>query len=301
VRAADAAEVAAAGRFAAQWGLPVAVQATGHGTSLPADAGLQVIPRTRTARVEAGARWRQVMELELFPVARLYGGGLFYPGSAAPEVLHAYRRWTQTLPDELTSSLALLRLPPLPELPEPLRGRFVVHVRVAYHGDPATGTRLVEPLRAAAPPLMDTLAEMPFTMSDAVHLDPTTPGSYLDATTMLRDLDPAAVDTLLELAGPAADTRTLLVELRHLGGALARPPRSPTRSATGTPGSCCSPWTWRSQGGRPRSAGSSGGCWTGCARGPPAGPTWTSWAPTTLRPSGSGRRSGPATTGAWPP
>ncbi|HWO63586.1 MAG TPA: FAD-binding protein, partial [Umezawaea sp.] len=42
----------------------------------------------------AGARGFGVvteLELALFPIARLYGGGLFLPGSAAAELLHLWR------------------------------------------------------------------------------------------------------------------------------------------------------------------------------------------------------------------
>src|SRR5688572_10922006 len=38
------------------------------------------------------------LEFDLVPVARLYGGGIFFPGGSAPEVLHAFREWTTTLP-----------------------------------------------------------------------------------------------------------------------------------------------------------------------------------------------------------
>ena len=60
----------------------------------------------------AGARgFGVVTELEfaLFPIARLYGGGLFLPGAAAAELLHPWRQWAPTLPDEAGTSVALLR------------------------------------------------------------------------------------------------------------------------------------------------------------------------------------------------
>jgi hypothetical protein len=49
-------------------------------------------------------------------------------------VLHTYREWTATLPDQRSSSVALLRLPSGPAVPEPLRGHFTLHVRIAYAG-----------------------------------------------------------------------------------------------------------------------------------------------------------------------
>ena len=70
-------------------------------------------------------------ELELFPVRELYGGVLFWPQERAAEVLRAWREWTATLPDEMTSLGRLLNFPPFEEVPEPFRGRFDDHSRNA--------------------------------------------------------------------------------------------------------------------------------------------------------------------------
>lgn len=70
------------------------------------------------------------MEVDLFPVARLYGGGLYFPGEATAEVLHAYASWVRQAPDAMASSVLLARDTDLPDAPEPVRGRFVTHVRI---------------------------------------------------------------------------------------------------------------------------------------------------------------------------
>jgi FAD/FMN-containing dehydrogenase len=167
------------------------------------------------------------MVFGLFPVTRLYGGALIFAGQHAADVLAAYREFTATAPDELASSAALLRLPPLPFIPEPLRGTFTVHVRVSYLGSAADGERLVAPLRAAAPALVDTVGEMPYSRFAEIHNDPVDPAPFLERSAMLRTLDAETVDALLELAGPAADCPLAFVELRHLGGALSRTPAIP--------------------------------------------------------------------------
>jgi len=69
--AADAADVRSAIVTAREHGLPVAVQATGHGTIVPSDggvliktsgmAGVLVDPERRIARTGPGARWRDVI------------------------------------------------------------------------------------------------------------------------------------------------------------------------------------------------------------------------------------------------
>ncbi|MBW0088799.1 FAD-binding oxidoreductase [Pseudonocardia sp. KRD-184] len=167
------------------------------------------------------------IEFGLVPVATLYGGGIFFPGAAASDVLHAYRTWVDTLPEETTTSIALLRLPPLPTLPEPLRGQFVVHLRVAHLGSADEGAALLAPMRAVAAPLMDLVAEMPYAAVDSIHMDPTDPMPTWDRGATLRALPAEAVDALLAVAGPDVQVPLIMVELRHLGGAVARPPRVP--------------------------------------------------------------------------
>lgn len=323
VGATGADDVVAAVDFAGAHGLPVAVEATGHGASVPADGallittrrmtGLRVDPVARTARFEAGVLWGQVigeaaphglaplngsapfvgavsytlggglgplgrrygyaadhvrridvvtadgrlrtvsateepdlfwalrggkgnfgvvtaLEVDLMPVSRLHGGGLYFSAEATRDILHAYRAWTADLPDEMSSSVALIPFPDVPEVAEPLRGRFAAHVRVIFLGDAAEGERLVQPLRDVAPRLLDTVREMPYSQVASIHNDPPDPGSYYINSLLLRELDHDAVEAVLKIAGPDAGGQ-VVVELRHLGGALARPPKVPNAVA----------------------------------------------------------------------
>jgi FAD/FMN-containing dehydrogenase len=171
------------------------------------------------------------LEIDLVPVAGLHGGGVFFPGEAAAALLHAYRTWVATLPEETTTSIALLRLPPLPSLPEPLRGRFVVHLRFAHLGPAEEGAALLAPMRAVAPAIMDLVEDVPFAAVDAIHMDPVDPMPVWERGATLRELPAEAVDTLLAAAGPGVEVPLVMVELRHLGGAVARPARVPNAVA----------------------------------------------------------------------
>ncbi|MFI0212905.1 FAD-binding oxidoreductase [Streptomyces lydicus] len=306
-------DVAAAVRFARGRGLPVAVQATGHGRSAVTDGGLLIGTRrmsgvrvdaaARTARVEAGVVWGQVveaaaphglaplngsspgvgvvsytlgggvgvlaraygfaadhvrsvdlvtadgrqrhvtaerdpelfgallggghglgvvtaMEFALMPVARLYGGQLVFGGELVDEVLAAYLRWTRDVPDALTSSVALIAYPDLPQLPEHLRGRYLAHVRIAYTGSAEEGEKLVAPLRAVGPRVSDDLREMPYAASHTIHRDPSDPHAYDGDNALLGGVDAAALRRVAALTGPAAPVMCV-VQLNHLGGALA--------------------------------------------------------------------------------
>jgi FAD/FMN-containing dehydrogenase len=180
----------------------------------------------------AGANFGVVtaLEIDLVPVTTLYGGGLYFPGELVPEVLAAWREWSATVPERLTSGVGLIPYPDLPMVPEPLRGRYVAHVRIAYTGDAEAGERLAAPMRAVGPALIDTLREMPYTESGSITADPTMPHGYYGTNAMLRELDPSLARTVLELTGPDSPV-PCVVQLNHLGGALARPPSVPNAVA----------------------------------------------------------------------
>lgn len=168
------------------------------------------------------------MEIDLFPVTRLYGGALTFPAARIPEVLHAWARWVPALPEELSTSVALIRFPDLPMVPEHLRGTVSLALRVAYLGDAAEGERLVAPMRALGPTLGDTLAEMPYADVKSIHADPDRPSPAHDASVQLTGLTAETVDALLGAAGPDSGARLTVVELRLLGGALNRPAAVPS-------------------------------------------------------------------------
>src|SRR5262245_54822874 len=162
------------------------------------------------------------LEMRLYPVRELYAGALFFPIQRAREVLLAWRAWTGTVPDEVTSLGRILRLPPLPEVPEPLRGRAFALVEAACLGDARTGSELLGALRWLGPEL-DTFAMIPPPALARLHMDPDQPVPNQGDGAFLSDFPDAAIDALVALAGPDADTPLLSVEVRHLGGALARP------------------------------------------------------------------------------
>lgn len=164
------------------------------------------------------------MTFELVPVPHLYGGGIFYPGEHAAAVLRTFAGWAPTLPEDVCTSLAFVRLPPFPEIPEPLRGQFVLHLRVAAPRVLDAADALLAPMRAAAPAIIDAVGELPYADVDSIYQDPDHPVPASESCTLLRELSDGAIDALLEFAGPRAEPPLMLIEVRHLGAALARPP-----------------------------------------------------------------------------
>jgi FAD/FMN-containing dehydrogenase len=167
------------------------------------------------------------LEFELVPVSRLYGGGLFFPAEATADVLHAYSRWVHTAPEEMSSSALLVEFPTAPEIPDLFRGRYIINLRLAYTGTAQEGERLVQPLRDIGSQILDTLDELPYTEVGTIYNDPVDPVAAEESNILLHTLDAGAVDTILSLAGPEAGS-PLIIEIRQLGGAYARPPAIPS-------------------------------------------------------------------------
>ncbi len=166
------------------------------------------------------------IEFRLFPVTELYGGGLHFGTESLSDVLRAWRDWAAGMPREMSSSLAMVPMPDVPMVPEPLRGRHVAQIRIAYAGDAAEGERLVGPLRAAAPVLIDTVTEIPFTESGSIADEPPIPHGYRADNATVGELNDTMIDAILEHAGPNAPVPTVIL-LDLLGGALSDAPAVP--------------------------------------------------------------------------
>jgi hypothetical protein len=168
------------------------------------------------------------LEFAVLPVAEVYGGALLFPIERAAEVFASYEEWTRELDESATTCARLLRLPPLPELPDALRGQSFVAIDGAIEAgaDPsglaAAAELLLAPLRALGP-AMDTFAVMPAAALGQIHMDPPEPTPARGDGIVLDDLPADAIAALLALVGPGIDSPLLAVDLRHLGGAAGRP------------------------------------------------------------------------------
>lgn len=160
------------------------------------------------------------LEFRLYPITEVYAGWLFFPIERAEEVLYAWRWALDSVPDELTLVARFLRVPPIPEVPEPLRGRSFVVVEGIYVGDEAEGAELIRPLRELGPE-MNTFATIPMPALSHLHMDPEHPVPGAGDGMMLADLTTEAIDRLIEAAGAESESSLLSVEVRHLAGAVA--------------------------------------------------------------------------------
>jgi FAD/FMN-containing dehydrogenase len=162
------------------------------------------------------------VELALLPITDAYAGMLMWDRVRSPEVARAWASWTRDLPESVTTSMRVLSLPPLPELPPFLSGRNLVVIDGAVLEDDERAAELLAPLRALDPE-MDTFARMPAAALPEIHMDPPGPTPAVSGHAMLAVLEEETIEAMLNQVGPGRTTSLLFAELRHLGGALARP------------------------------------------------------------------------------
>jgi FAD/FMN-containing dehydrogenase len=161
------------------------------------------------------------MEFRLFPYGEVYAGMMLWPYERAAEVLRVWRDWTRTAPEDVTTSMRVMHFPPMPELPDFLRGRSVAVIDGAFAGEEGPGAEAIAALRALEPEL-DTWAMVPAVVLSRIHMDPEEPMPYLSEGAFLGELDESALEAFEAHVQPGAPL--MFAELRHLGGALARVP-----------------------------------------------------------------------------
>jgi hypothetical protein len=160
------------------------------------------------------------IEFEVQAVRELYAGALFFALEQTTEVLQAWTELLPSVPAEITSWASVLHFPPLPELPEPVRGRSFMVVMAASLGTEADGRELLRPLRGLGPEI-DTFATQPPIALSELAMDPSDPLPYLTTHALIDRLPTLAIEDVARIAGRGS--ALAMVQFRHMGGALARP------------------------------------------------------------------------------
>ncbi|TDC68194.1 FAD-binding oxidoreductase [Actinomadura sp. GC306] len=150
------------------------------------------------------------VEFALHPAPSLYGGRMLWPAAQAPAVLDAYREVTREAPDELTAWYELLRFPGAAPL---------AAVDAAFLGEGGDAETLLRPLDKVAGRISDTRAVLPVAELGSITAEPTAPGPGASRAELLTELTGDVAAALLE----RPIDPLLTVQVRHLGGALARP------------------------------------------------------------------------------
>jgi FAD/FMN-containing dehydrogenase len=163
------------------------------------------------------------MQIRLHPVSQVYAGNLLYPAGMAKEVFTRFGQWIENAPDELTTSISLMNFPPIPDVPEILRGQTFVIVRGCYVGEMEEGERLMAFWRDWHPPLIDQFQALPFTRAAEISQDPLDPTPFCMTSGWLRELSSELIDALIRYTLPQGGPPAIVFsEVRLSGGAVAR-------------------------------------------------------------------------------
>ena len=156
------------------------------------------------------------LEIDLLPYPDVFAGMLVWDASRAP-VSRAWAEWTATAPEAATTTLRVLHFPPMPELPPFLSGRSLVVVDGAILETDAAASALLAPLRARSPRWTHSRGSPQPGWSRCTWIRPTrlrrsprTPCCRCRQRRWKRSSRPQLT--------------ALHLELRHLGGAIARRP-----------------------------------------------------------------------------
>ncbi|MEH6826412.1 MAG: FAD-binding oxidoreductase [Motiliproteus sp.] len=162
-------------------------------------------------------------EYKLHPVGpEIMSGPIIFPFSQAKPVLHAYREFCASCPDELTVWVVIRDAPPLPFLAEELHGTRVLILVALYNGALDAGEKALAALRQLGQPIADGFAPHPFVGFQQAFDPLLTPGArnYWKShnfTQLSDELIDSLVDYGARLPSPQSE-----IFVAQLGGAINR-------------------------------------------------------------------------------
>ncbi len=174
----------------------------------------------------AGGNFGIVINFEyaLHPVGpEVMEATVMYPFDKAREVITAWRAFTDTAPDEVSSSCLLWSVPAIPDFPEEMHHQNVVIIDAVYIGAVADAERILQPLRNITESLVDMSAVSPFVEVQSAFDEffPSHVQRYYWKSLNLADLSDNAIDAIIDRFVQRPSPMTLVI-LRHLGGAMGR-------------------------------------------------------------------------------
>jgi FAD/FMN-containing dehydrogenase len=195
---------------------------TADGVLRRVGSGDELFAALRGGRPEVGVV--TALTVGLVPVGAVVGGGLFLDAADADRVLPVVRRIGEEAPESLGVSLGVVAVPDLDVVPAPIRGRTVLHVRLVDTSG-AAARAAGAAVREAAPVLLGGLAELPWTASGSIFGEPEVPHAYEGTNALVSALSDEALASVVGAARTAPVG--CVVDVRRLGGALARPAAGP--------------------------------------------------------------------------
>jgi FAD/FMN-containing dehydrogenase len=163
------------------------------------------------------------LQLRLHEISQIVGGMLVLP--ATPAVITGFLAAAEAAPDELSTIANVMLAPPMPFIPEAAHGQPILIALVAYAGPVEQGEAMVAPFRALATPYADMIRPMRY---PELYEGPEQEARFASGSNFFADsLPPGGAEAILERL-PRSEAMMKAVQLRVLGGAVARVPNDAT-------------------------------------------------------------------------
>jgi FAD/FMN-containing dehydrogenase len=165
-------------------------------------------------------------QLRLHEVSEIVGGMMILP--ASPEVITGFIEAATAAPEELSTIANVMLAPPMPFVPEEVHGKPVLMGMFAYSGPVDQGESVIAPFRALAKPVVDMVK--PIRYRELYEGPEQEPQLATGANFFADSLEPSAAEAILEQL-PQSTAMMKVVQMRVLGGAMARVPNDATAFA----------------------------------------------------------------------
>ncbi len=166
-------------------------------------------------------------KFKLRELSEAYGGFLILPAEA--DVLVRFMHEAEKAPEELSVIANVMPAMPMPFLPKELHGKMILMAIMMYVGDAKSAEKVLAPFRALTKPLADMLKSMRYHeifMPEDESYHP----MAINHVMFMKSIDHQTAQTIIDRLA-ASDASVRVVQLRPLGGAMARVPKGATAFA----------------------------------------------------------------------
>jgi len=154
------------------------------------------------------------LEYRLHERGPVLGGAVFHPAARAREVLHFFREYAETIPDELVIQCGSFTTPD--NVP-------VFAIAACYCGPLADGEKILKPLRTFGPPMSDAISVMSYLQLQTMFDPFFPPGRHTYVkSNFIRALNDDAITAIAEFAGKSPSPFSFAPFLEHWHGAATR-------------------------------------------------------------------------------
>jgi FAD/FMN-containing dehydrogenase len=162
-------------------------------------------------------------KLRLHEISEIVGGMIVLPATA--EVITGFLAAAEAAPEELSTIGNVMLAPPMPFIPEEAHGKPIIIGLMAYVGPADQADEAIAPFRALGEPYADMVRSMRY---PELYEGPEQEVRFASGSNFFVDsLDGSAAEAILEEL-PKSSAMMKAVQLRVLGGALARVPNDAT-------------------------------------------------------------------------